>query len=50
MYTNGCPLYRYAGTPYANSSTVQGNCANDLVRKPYDPDALLVRMEALLAA
>jgi DNA-binding response OmpR family regulator len=31
-------------------ATVQGTGANDLVQKPYDPDALLERMERLLAA
>lgn len=31
-------------------ATVQGTGANDLVHKPYDPDALLERMQALLAA
>jgi DNA-binding response OmpR family regulator len=29
---------------------VQGTGANDLVQKPYDPDALLDRMRSLLAA
>lgn len=31
-------------------ATVYGTGANDLVHKPYDPDALLDRMQALLAA
>jgi DNA-binding response OmpR family regulator len=31
-------------------ATVQGTGANDLVHKPYDPDALLDRLQALLAA
>lgn len=31
-------------------ATVKGTGADDLVRKPYDPDALLDRMHSLLAA
>ncbi|MCU0319274.1 MAG: response regulator [Flavobacteriales bacterium] len=31
-------------------ATVHSTGANDLVQKPYDPDALLDRMQALLAA
>jgi DNA-binding response OmpR family regulator len=31
-------------------TTVQGSGASDLVQKPYDPDALLDRMQSLLAA